>query len=394
MDVAFRERPRPQLPTMSTVPSPRASGVSELGSLRKVEPVRLPVDMTKKVIVKSPVNDSSISPTGVQPFTRAATKFVRNNSPHDPQYSTSFVLSPVPDTSQKARSSNSSPGHGTLPQSSSMHSSTMSTSPQTIRQTVGLSPFRGRALGSLASNRPTEAVRNVSAPQNVKKLTFTIRNSETGTSSVPGREVQLPRPMHPRCAAPSCQNTAKQAPAAAAGMPNYGLEVCHSRTSLLLNTAKTRSSLLPQDRKTDKSQSSLTVSKSGRSSGSTLASQLAAKWSPTPAQSLRPVGIPLARPQSVKDQPQASHRGDGLRTVPQNNGSDGHIIQKSIIQSVITRLGDPSRILQSVFGNWQSISLTFWSERVIFKGLSSFGRYLMSAKNGFGLSQMRSFGFA
>ena len=395
MDVAFRERPRPQLPTMSTVPSPRVSGVSDIGSLRKVEAVRLPVDMTKKVMVKSPVNDPSISPTGVQPFTRATPKSVRNNSPHEFQYNTSFVLSPVPDTSQKARSPSGSSGHGSLLQSSSMQSSTMSTSPQTIRQTVGLSPFRGSALGSSSSNRPTDAVRNVSAQQNVKNPKHTTCNSETGTPSVPGREVRRPRPTHLQCAAPSCQNTVKQASTAACSTPRYGLEVHHSRTSLVLSTAKIRSSLLPQDRHTDRSQSSLPVSNSGCSNTSALASQLTTRWSSTLAQSSRrPMGIPSARPQSVRDQPQVSSRGDGLRTVSQNNGPDRPIIQQSIIQSVMAHLGESSRILQSVFGTWQSKSLTSWSERVIFKGLSSVGRSLMSAKKGFELSQMKSFWFA
>ncbi|KAJ5643525.1 uncharacterized protein N7484_006032 [Penicillium longicatenatum] len=196
MDVALKERPRPQLPTISTVPSPRVSGVSDLGSLRKVEAVRSPAGMTKKVMVKSPVNDPSISPTGVQPFTRATTKVVRNNSPHDLQYSTSFVLSPVPDTSQKARSSNNLSGHGKLPQSSGLQPSTISTSPQTNRQTVGLSPFRGASPGSTSSDRPTDAVRNVVASQNVRKTASTTCDSETGYFNVPGREVRRPRLTH------------------------------------------------------------------------------------------------------------------------------------------------------------------------------------------------------
>ncbi|KAJ5916690.1 hypothetical protein N7504_000705 [Penicillium tannophilum] len=394
MDVAFRERPRSQLPTFSTVPSPRASSVPELGSLRKVEAVRLPVDMTKKVMVKSPVNDPSISPTGVQPFARATTKFVRNNSPHDPQYNASFVLSPVPDTSQKARSSTNSSSHGTLPQCSSMQSSTMSTSPQTIRQTVGLSPFRGRAMGSSASNKPTDAVRNVSAPQNVKNPTYTTCNSEAGTLSVPGREVRRPRATHLQSAAPSCQNTVKQTSSGVCSAPNhrFDLDIYHSRTSLLLSTAKVRSSLLSQDRHTDRSQSPLPVN-SGRSNTSALASQLTAKWSSNLIQSSRrPVDSPSARPQSVRDQPQVSSRGNCPRAVSQNIGHLGHVVHQSIIQPVIAHLGQASRILQSVFGTWQSASPTLWSERVIFKGLSSVGRYLMSTKKGFELSQMRSFG--
>lgn len=394
MDVAFRERPRSQLPTFSTVPSPRASGVPELGSLRKVEAVRLPVDMTKKVMVKSPVNDPSISPTGVQPFARATTKFVRNNSPHDPQYNASFVLSPVPDTSQKARSSTNSSSHGTLPQCSSMQSSTMSTSPQTIRQTVGLSPFRGRAMGSSASNKPTDAVRNVSAPQNVKNPTYTTCNSEAGTLSVPGREVRRPRATHLQSAAPSCQNTVKQTSSGVCSAPNhrFDLDIYHSRTSLLLSTAKVRSSLLSQDRHTDRSQSPLPVN-SGRSNTSAMASQLTAKWSSNLIQSSRrPVDSPSARPQSVRDQPQVSSRGNCPRAVSQNIGHLGHVVHQSIIQPVIAHLGQASRILQSVFGTWQSASPTLWSERVIFKGLSSVGRYLMSTKKGFELSQMRSFG--
>lgn len=394
MDVAFRERPRSQLPTFSTVPSPRASGVPELGSLRKVEAVRLPVDMTKKVMVKSPVNDPSISPTGVQPFARATTKFVRNNSPHDPQYNASFVLSPVPDTSQKARSSTNPSSHGTLPHGSSMQSSTMSTSPQTIRQTVGLSPFRGRALGSSASNKPTDAVRNVFAPENVKKSTYTTCNSEAGTLSVPGREVRRPRATNLQSAAPSCQNTVKQTSSGVCSAPNhrFDLDVYHSRTSLLLSTAKVRSSLLSRDRHTDQSQSPLPVNNSGRSNTSALASQLTAKWSSNLVQSSRrPVDSPSARPQSVRDQPQISSPANGLRIVSQNIGHLGHVAHQSIIQPVIAHLGQASRILQTVFGTWQSASPTFWSERVIFRGLSSVGRYLMSAKRGFELSQMRSF---
>ncbi|KAJ6096323.1 hypothetical protein N7486_007069 [Penicillium sp. IBT 16267x] len=384
MDVAIKERPRQQLPTISNVPSPRASGVSDQGSLRKVEAVRLPVDdMTKKLMVKSPVNDPSISPTGVQPFTRTTTKFVRNNAPHQPQYNTSFVLSPVPDTSQKTRSSNSSSSHGTLPEFSSMQSSTMAVSPQTNRKDRSRTHISWGVPGSSSSNRPTDAVRNVFAPQSVKKTVSTTSNSEIGIPSIPGQQAWRPRPTHLKCGAPSCQNTVKQAPSAA-GTPNYGLEVYHSRTSLLLSTAKTRSSLLPQDRHTDQSQSSLPVSNSGRSRTSSLANQLGTKRSSTLAQSSR-------RPVEI---PQVSCCGDGLRAVSQNNGPNGHFIQQSIIQSVIAQLGEPSRILQLVFGAWQSVSLTFWSERVIFKGLSSVGRSLMSAKKGLGLSQMRSFWFA
>ncbi|KAJ5924461.1 hypothetical protein N7466_008648 [Penicillium verhagenii] len=64
MDVAFKERPTLQLSPTRTVQSQHSFNASDHDLSRVAQVVRPPIDMTKKAMVKSPVNEPSISPTG------------------------------------------------------------------------------------------------------------------------------------------------------------------------------------------------------------------------------------------------------------------------------------------------------------------------------------------
>ncbi|KAJ5925653.1 hypothetical protein N7454_008292 [Penicillium verhagenii] len=458
MDVAFKERPTLQLSpsrtvrSQQTVQSQHSFNASDHDPSRVVQVVRPPVDMTKKIMVKSPVNEPSISPTGVQPFTTSTTKFNRKKSGHDPLYSTSFVLSPVLDTSQKQRSSNSSPGDTVLPPSSRLQTSIMaSTSPQSARKTVvspssrpqtsimastlsqsarkTVVPLSSRLQTSIMAstlpqtNRktvvvPKDLLQSFTASQNARQIISTTSKPEIGTPGHPGTQVRRPRNTHVRHVASCSQKATNQAwpdqPAAGIS-PNCGLCVHRPRTAILSSTAKTRSFPLVRRGNTEQTTASLFVKSSAPQSASSSGLVHYGDAQPSLAipRSQSPVELQSARPQrSVEDDgqtsisqpsaiprsrlpvelqsawPQRSAEDEGQTSISKSNGVLRHIIQ-TFSHTVNSQLG-----LSSSLPLRQSTSLTLWTDRVFLKGLSTVGSCLASAKKSIGLSHMRSFWFS
>ncbi|KAJ5760444.1 hypothetical protein N7520_007600, partial [Penicillium odoratum] len=311
MDVAVK-RPRQQFSTASTLQPSYSSRVSDHAVPRVIETVRPPVDAPKRVIVKSPMTNSSVSSSGVQPFTRTTASFTRNNSGHAPEYSTSFVLSPVPDTSQRAQSSNRSLGQAAVPQSSAMQYSSVGRSPQPNRKSVGLPTSRGVAMGSSSSNSPTAAQCNVSTAKSVP----TTGHPERGIAHILAREAQRPKFSLVKRVASGNRNATKAIDQPQVGdTRNRDLCVIHTRTSLLQSLIKNSLSSLPDGGSTERIRSSLPARNSGCAEVSTLAT-----------------------------------RSSSLTA---NSGKVGRgLIVQSKIQSTVAQLGVFSRALQSVFGDW------------------------------------------
>ncbi|KAJ5266869.1 hypothetical protein N7478_009677 [Penicillium angulare] len=252
MDVTYKDRVKQPMPKLPQVPSPRTSSVPGPHILETQLGVRSSASVAKRNVPTS-VNDSSARSTitrpDVQLFTKSATKLTRSSAGHDPQFSTSFVLSPNPDYSKRT---NDSPGRA--PSLNVSRTSTL----ETNRKKVGLPTYRGCSLGKSSANRPTDAfarptdafTRHVATMQAMVKQTISVastaerRESGTHCASVQSPAIRRLGVTHAPVRSVSGDSFVKQTNPSGTNAQNRGLEVYHSRTSLLSSTAKSRSPVL------------------------------------------------------------------------------------------------------------------------------------------------------
>ncbi|KAJ5723243.1 hypothetical protein N7488_001278 [Penicillium malachiteum] len=244
---------------MPVIPAPRLSGVPghrpEL-----ITNARPTISVTETVTSTSPVAhppSSRMQPSVLQSSANMRTKVARGSPGHDPQYSASFALSPVIDTSKTKRSFGHDPG---------LHGSGTTASLQSGKGT-NLPTWRGCALGATSSNRPSDVfIREVLPSPHLERNRSTCdpRSSEKHPEGVLGTgrvsEFMSQQQGHPaqRSTAQSDGTIVKLKPApitrqkpiistgAEQPVTSSGLQVYQSRSQTVSSAVKTRSTSMNQ----------------------------------------------------------------------------------------------------------------------------------------------------
>ncbi|KAJ6020739.1 hypothetical protein N7540_006243 [Penicillium herquei] len=402
VDVSYKERIQQPVVKMPIVPSPRLSGVPghrpEL-----ITNARPTISVTERVTNTSPVvhpPTSRMDPSVMQSSAKMKNKLTRGSAGRDPQYSTSFVLSPVIETSKNQRSFGHDPG---------LHGSG-TTAPLPNGKGTSVPTWRGCALGATSSNRPSDVfIRHVHPAPRLERGGSTCdprspeRHPQGGLGTRRPSELMSQRQGHPvlRSAAPSNVTVVKPAPitrhrliistGAEQPVTSSGLQVYRSRSQKASSAVKTTSTSMDQTPSVSISSQTLYAlqTRSDRASRSeqNRSGQPDAHVHQTSRKKVTlPTGAVLSS--TYGDQPFQS-QPSGLS---QNIRAHGLAVESTrrqgqVVQTVISHFIQASlRMLCTSAGYWSSSP-----ERLVASIGSSIGGTLASAKRFFSFEQARSF---
>ncbi|KAJ5709460.1 hypothetical protein N7493_010794 [Penicillium malachiteum] len=389
---------------MPVVPSPRLSGVPghrpEL-----ITNARPTISVTETVTSTSPVvhpPSSRMDPSVLQSSAKVRTKVTRGSPGHDPQYSASFTLSSVIDTSKTKRSFGHDPG---------LHGSG-TTAPLQSGKSTNIPTWRGCALGATSSNRPSDVfIREVLPSPRLERNRSTCdpRSSEKHPPSVPGTgrpsEFMSQRQDHPalRSTASSGGTIVKLKPApitrqkpiistgAEQPVTSSGLQVYQSRSQAASSAVKPRSTSMNQTPLVSVSSQTRYAlqtrsDRAGRSEQNRSGPLDVFVHQTSQQKVTLPTGVVLTSTygkesfQSHRSEPSSNTRAHGLAV--ESTRRQGQSIQTVISNAIQASAG----LLCTLAGYWSSSP-----ERLVASIVSSSEGSLASAKRFFSFDQARSF---